>query len=232
MGQIKRAGLRPAPTTPVLFCDFDGTITLKGMVDEVGEVFVGETWLALKQKMLERKLSLLEGVAMAFETIPSSRREEIIDHVKQAAKIRPGFMELLDYCKVGGIPFIVVSGGVDFFMEPVLKPYVRSISRAYSLESDFSHKNLRLVHKYSCGECGLCKLKVMEEYPGRTRILIGDGLTDLHGAQHADLVFARASLAKYLDQEGRPYLPYETFFDVIHGLNDFLKVGTKAEKSS
>ena len=70
-----------------------------------------------------------------------------------------------------------------------------------------------------CEICGLCKAKVIEDYPDTFRIFIGDGLTDVHGALKSDLVFARGQLAQVLEEEGREYVAYETFFDVIDGIS-------------
>ncbi len=47
------------------------------------------------------------------------------------------------------------------------------------------------------------------------RILIGDSVTDFEGAKLADLVFSRAHLTEKCKELGLPYVPYETFHDVI-----------------
>ena len=211
----------------VVFCDFDGTITTKGMIDEIGEVFIGQRWLDLKRRMLDRKLTLLEGVPMAFESIPSSQKDAIVNHVRKTAVIRDGFGQLLDFCDENALPFVVVSGGLDFFVETVLAQYYSRLARVYTIGTDFSSKNLWLTHTYVCDTCGLCKAKVMDEYPGKAHILIGDGLTDLHGAHQADLVFARAGLAEYLSKEGCEFKPYDTFFEVIDGIKEFMESDVK-----
>jgi 2-hydroxy-3-keto-5-methylthiopentenyl-1-phosphate phosphatase len=209
----------------ILFCDFDGTITEKSMVDEVGQVFVGQAWLDIKQAMLEGRVSLLDGVARAFALIPSYKKPEILEHVKRVTVFRTGFQELLHYCKSVSIPFIVASGGMDFFVDLLLAPYRDLITQIYSIESDFSGPFLRLVHRYACGQCGLCKVKVMGLYPGPIHVLVGDGLTDLHGARHADLVFARSLLATRLDQAGVSYRPFESFLEKHHNLHS-IKITT------
>lgn len=206
----------------VVFCDFDGTITTKGMIDEIGEIFVGQRWLDLKRQMLDRKLTLLEGVPMAFETVPTSQKEAIVNHIKKVAVLRDGFGEFMDFCDAYGLPLVVASGGFDFFVETVLAKYYSRLAGVYTIGTDMSGKNFKFTHTYTCENCGLCKAKVMEQYPGKAHILVGDGLTDLHGAYHADLVFARAGLAEYLSKEGRPYKYFDTFFEVADGIREFL----------
>lgn len=212
----------------VVFCDFDGTITTKGMIDEIGEVFVGQRWIDLKYQMVERKLTLIEGVPMAFETIPTSQKEAIVSHIKKTAVLRDGFGEFMDFCDSNGIALVVASGGFDFFVETVLAKHYSRLAGVHTIGTDLSGKNFRFTHTYTCENCGLCKAKVMDQYPAKAHILVGDGLTDLHGAYQADLVFARASLAGYLSKEGRPYKPFDTFFEVIDGIKEFLASGVKA----
>lgn len=172
--------------------------------------------------MLDRKLTLLEGVPMAFETIPTSQKEAVVNHIKKTAVIRDGFSEFMDFCDANNIRLVVASGGFDFFVETVLAKYYSRLAGVHTIGTDMSGKYFRLTHTYTCENCGLCKAKVMDQYPGKPHILVGDGLTDLHGAYQADLVFARAGLADYLTKEGRQYKRYDTFFEVIDGIKQFL----------
>ena len=66
-----------------------------------------------------------------------------------------------------------------------------------------------------------CKVKVMQQYPGAIWILIGDSITDLHGARHARVVFARDKLQGYLKEEQIAFHPFETFHDIIQTLGQF-----------
>ena len=49
---------------------------------------------------------------------------------------------------------------------------------------------------------------------------IGDSFTDMKMSQAVDTVFARDLLAKYLDKLGKPYFPYETFYDVTEVIRE------------
>jgi 2-hydroxy-3-keto-5-methylthiopentenyl-1-phosphate phosphatase len=50
-------------------------------------------------------------------------------------------------------------------------------------------------------------------------VYIGDGYSDRCAVELADRVFARDSLAEYLDSLGRPYEPFETLSDVVAALS-------------
>ena len=47
-------------------------------------------------------------------------REEIAAFARERASWRPGFETFLDACRAAGRPFLVVSAGLDVYIEPVL----------------------------------------------------------------------------------------------------------------
>ena len=57
---------------------------------------------------------------------------------------------------------------------------------------------------------------------GRQIAYVGDGWSDRCAAKAADLVFARASLAQHLAEEGVDYVPFEDITDVREGLRSYL----------
>ncbi len=57
---------------------------------------------------------------------------------------------------------------------------------------------------------------------GRQIAYVGDGWSDRCAAKAADLVFARASLAQHLADEGVAYVPFEDMTDVREGLRSYL----------
>jgi len=207
---------------PVIFSDFDGTITERDVIVMIMEKFAPPEWIEIKNKILyERSITLKDGVEYLFKLIDSNRREEIISFVKKEAKIRKGFDELLDFCEKENIEFNVVSGGLDFFINAVLEDYLNRV-KIYCNEGNFSSKKIGIDYKYLpkscylCGECGCCKIEIIQWYPKDRfeRILIGDSLTDLAASKICDMVFARGDLIKYLEQEKISYIPFEDFYEV------------------
>ena len=174
---------RPA----VVFCDFDGTITVEDVIVAVWKRFGRPGWRETMEAILARRLSLKEGVARVFGDIPSAERQDIIDYTKGVVRFRDGFREFLVFCKEQRIDFVVASGGIDFFVAPIMAPFAPYITRMYTIPADFSGETIRLRRPYGCETCGLCKAEVMAEFPNTYRILIGDSLTDFHGAEHADV---------------------------------------------
>ena len=205
----------------VVFCDFDGTITERDMVVSICETFCPPAWKDVARSILDRTKTVKEGVAELFAMIPSSKKDAIITYAAEVVRYRAGFQEFLAFCRKNGLRFIVCSGGIDFFVEPLLKPFKNMIDRIVSIPSDFSGETIRLRHTHACDSCGTCKVKIMQDYPATTSLLIGDSITDLHGATQANRVYARDRLKGYLDQEKIAYKPFETFHDIIADLSPF-----------
>ena len=49
---------------------------------------------------------------------------------------------------------------------------------------------------------------------------VGEGQSDRYGALYSDIVFAKDALAPICEQDGVPYLPWDTFDDVRRALEE------------
>jgi 2-hydroxy-3-keto-5-methylthiopentenyl-1-phosphate phosphatase len=205
----------------VVFCDFDGTITERDMIITLMERFAPAGWETIKDDILSLRISVQEGVGKLFSLIPSGKRQELVEYALQTAKIRPGFAEFAAYCKEQGIPLLVTSGGIDFFVKTILSRFP-DIAGIYCNEADFSGEMIRIDWPHACddlcdGGCGLCKPSIVRRYPADrfTRVVIGDSVTDLKAARMADLVVARSLLLQKCREEGPPYKEFADFYDVL-----------------
>ncbi|MBG9945770.1 2-hydroxy-3-keto-5-methylthiopentenyl-1-phosphate phosphatase [Brevibacillus formosus] len=206
----------------VLFCDFDGTITEKDNIVAIVRKFAPPEWEALTEQILSQKISVQEGVGKLFQLLPSSLRQDIIDFIVQEATIRPGFAEFVSYCREQGIELLITSGGIDFFLEPILAPFDLTDVPIYCNGSDFSGERITITWPNACDEhctngCGMCKTTIIRRYDQAThfRIVIGDSITDLAGAKIADYVIARSFLADKAEELQLPHSKFATFHDVI-----------------
>ncbi len=210
---------------PVVFSDFDGTITERDVLMSIVEHFAPPIWKEIWKKIFTREITISEGVEQLFHLIPSSRKEEIINWVLTHMKIRRGFKELLLFLNEKSIPFIVVSGGLDFYIEALLEPYKDLITKVYANRAIFDEKYIKVEFIYRCNnickdDCGMCKPYVMEKFYSSYRpwIYIGDSITDLTAAGISDIIFARAYLAKTLQALKINYFPFNDFIDIHQNL--------------
>ncbi|MFC4768151.1 2-hydroxy-3-keto-5-methylthiopentenyl-1-phosphate phosphatase [Effusibacillus consociatus] len=208
----------------VIFCDFDGTITERDMIMTLMEKFAPEGWETIKDDILSQRIPVQEGVGKLFSLIPSAKREELVKYAEDAVKIRAGFSEFVTYCRENGIQFLVTSGGIDFFVGPILAPY-GDINKIYCNGSDFSGETIRILWPHGCDErcdggCGMCKPSILRHYPADqyTRVVIGDSITDLKASRLADVVLARSLLLEKCREEGLPHEAFQDFYDVMDSI--------------
>ena len=211
-------GVRVVDRRPVVFCDFDGTIAMDEVIVEVWREFAPPGWERDVEDMLAGRKSLLQGDAEIFARIPTSRADEIADFAKRTVRFRPGFDDLLRYCRDASIEFMVLTGALDFFVEPILAPYEEFISRIVSIPADLTGDVIRFHAGLACETCALCKGKVIDGYRDVFRIVVGDSITDEHGALIADAVFARDRLAAIMRASELPYHDFNTLHDVANTL--------------
>ncbi|ANE47922.1 2-hydroxy-3-keto-5-methylthiopentenyl-1-phosphate phosphatase [Paenibacillus swuensis] len=211
---------------PVLFCDFDGTITENDNIIAIMEHFQPEGWKELVEQLTAKQISLQQCVGSMFRLFPSTMRDEVADFAIANARIREGFEELLTFCGEQQIPFLVTSGGIDFFLQPILKPFEGRIDRIYCNGSNFSGEQMEITWPYACdehcanGACGMCKTSIIRGFDAdkHYRILIGDSISDFEGAKIADLVFSRSHLTELCEELELPHIPFTTFHDVLRHL--------------
>lgn len=210
---------------PIIFCDFDGTITDNDNIVAIMKHFKPEGYEAVMEATLNRSISIREGVGRMFALFPSSQKAEIISYVLEQAVIREGFSEFLDYLRSDNIPFYVTSGGIDFFVDPLLEPFGIPAEHVFCNSADFEGGHIRITWPHPCQEpcindCGMCKVTVMKDFPAGeyTRILIGDSITDFEGAKKADLVYSRSTLTERCKELGVNHVPFDTFTDILEDM--------------
>lgn len=208
-----------------ILCDFDGTVTEHDNIIALMKEFAPPAaFEPLKKGVLDQSLSIRSGVGQMFRLLPSDRKQDYIDFLIDRAVIRPGFKTLLSFAKSNEIDFVIVSGGIDFFVQPILQELLTD-EAIYCNGSDFSEETVRIEWPHTCdaacnNQCGCCKTSIARKLKqdGDIIIAIGDSVTDFELAKQADHVYARDYLITLCKQHGIAYTPFETFYDIVDHL--------------
>lgn len=218
-------------TKPVIICDFDGTVTTSDNIIAIMKKFAPPQWEQLKDDILAQKISIREGVGSMFSLLPSTQKEEITDYIFNHAEIRDGFTDFVNYTKEQKLPLYIVSGGIDFFVYPLLKGLVEE-SHIYCNVADFSGKTIAIGWPNPCdanctNDCGCCKPSLIRKLVeiDQEKIVIGDSVTDLQAAKLADFVIARDYLLEKCQTLNLPHKCFTTFHDVIEILENRKGIG-------
>lgn len=205
----------------IVFSDFDGTITLhETFVDLLKKFSTPGLADRLMAQMYAQTLTLRKGVTQLLESIPSDQYLNIIEFSK-THPIRSGFPEFLDFLESHDVPCVVVSGGIRIMVETVLEEFKPRLAGLHAVDLDASGDYFNVIPNYA-GETELvAKVNIMAKYEFDQSIAIGDSITDFNMAMAADLVFARDRLAKYLDEQGKSYVPWNDFFEIRDYLDQY-----------
>ena len=186
--------------------------------------FTPDQFEPVKKKMMSLELTIREGVRQLVESIPSARYPEILKYAKEVP-IRPGFEQMLDFLDARGVPFVIVSGGLRGMVEASLGKLVHRMHKIFAVDADTSGEFIKLKSDFEGDTELMAKVDVMNLFDAKQTIAIGDGATDINMAQQADLVFARDTLAFFLDHMKTPYKRWSDFFDVKKELEALWKNG-------
>ena len=204
---------------PALFFDFDNTLTDGDVLDQLIERYSpNEAWRDWENAWAQGRLAARECLHLQVENMRVSREALLADVAR--VRIDPAFAEIVDWARCQAVPLCIVS---DSFM-----PLIRHMLRANGIadvpvianELHFSGGD-RLVPSFPhCDPGVVCsanaKARHLAPYRGSHRLVYtGDGHSDLDAALEADVVFAKATLARELDARGVSFYPFVTLEPVL-----------------
>jgi 2-hydroxy-3-keto-5-methylthiopentenyl-1-phosphate phosphatase len=200
---------------------FDGTITQEDLLDEIASRFGDPVvYQEVEDGLDTGRMPLREVITREFEPV-TKPLDEIVAWELENVSIRPGFRELVDLAKERGWRFVIVSSGFHELIEPILEHEGVDVE-LHANRVDPSPDGWRVLWQYdeTCDSCGeSCKRSIVQEFAGNGELVyVGDGYSDRCAAEASDRVFATKGLARYLDERGIPYEPFDDFHDVAHGL--------------
>jgi 2-hydroxy-3-keto-5-methylthiopentenyl-1-phosphate phosphatase len=129
------------------------------------------------------------------------------------------FPAFVDAVRGRGAQLEIVSDGFGFYVASNLAALgVRDVPIATN-ENRVGEGSAGMSFPYghpSCFVCGTCKRERvrLHQASGRVVVFVGDGTSDRFAAAHADMVFAKGSLARICAAEGWPFIDWITFADV------------------
>ncbi len=211
-----------------IFVDFDGTITRK----DVGEIMFlkfgdAEKAREIVNRWIEGKINSKQTWIELCETIPSLDLGEF-DKFIDEMEIDETFPEFVNYCEEHGHDIFVLSDGLDYYINKILKRHGLERLPLYSNVAEFKDGRIFPVFPYTdeeCDRCANCKRNHVINNSADTdvTIYIGDGFSDTCPAQFTDFIFAKKSLLKFCEQNRISYYPFENFKEIITRIDELSK---------
>jgi 2-hydroxy-3-keto-5-methylthiopentenyl-1-phosphate phosphatase len=210
-----------AGLAPVSFLvDYDGTISLVDVGDELlWRYFEDHQLLAAKDAEYDAgTLGSRELMIWDMDVLPDDAAL-----LRRAAAEMPQdetFPAFVHSVRARGAQVEVVSDGLGFYVAPNLAALgvadVPVATNRNAVRGGGAGLSFPFGHP-TCFVCGTCKRERvrLHQAAGRVVVFIGEGTSDRYGAAHADLVFARDSLARICEGQGWSYIAWRRFDDVL-----------------
>jgi 2-hydroxy-3-keto-5-methylthiopentenyl-1-phosphate phosphatase len=203
-------------------CDFDGTVTEKDTSFFLLDTFAQGDWRRLLREYKEHRISVGEFNTKAFSMI-STDKPTLVKALDSKIKVRAGFHELVNYCRRRGFRLVIVSNGLDFYIEATLKGLGLNNFEVHAARASFHPEGMEVKYLGPDGkrlEDGFKEAYIQSFLKlGYRVIYVGNGDSDFAPAKYAHLVFATGELLAYCRENNLNYKPFENFTDVVRGID-------------
>jgi 2,3-diketo-5-methylthio-1-phosphopentane phosphatase len=209
--------------TPIVFCDFDGTITQLDVTDQILSQLAHPSWREIEQQWMQGLIGSRECLErqIALVDAPVEELHAAIDGVP----LDSDFTAFCKFSRKKRLPLYILSDGFDYVIRRVLKRagvdrHFKSGANLFAsalrvegrrLVPSFPHLPVPCAHG-----CATCKSALISRLRERRRpvVFVGDGMSDRFAVELADVVFAKRHLLAYCRENGIACHPFETFGDV------------------
>lgn len=218
-----------------IFCDFDGTITLKDSGDLFFQTF--SQFEPYHTELLAGKSTVRQYYHFVTQLLSCPLNEHDLEQFIDSLEIDPYFIRFTKYCEDQSIPLTIVSDGFDIYISKILEKHQIQLPVISNKLSIFGDKYEPIfpnaVEGCECF-CASCKRNAILSNHSTEDIIvyIGDGRSDFCPVHFADIVFAKGSLDTYCAKNHISYYPYTTFFEVQNLLIQQRKKNIKKTKFS
>ncbi len=211
-------------TKTLVQCDFDGTITEEDVSFMMLDAFADGDWRQLFRKYEEGKISVGRFNTEAFAMVKADRAS-LLKVVKSKVKVRPGFHELVACCRSKDFRFVVVSNGLDFYIEEILRDIGVGDIEVFAAKTRFYPEGLKVQYVGPDGSHldenfkGAYVNSFLDE--GYRIIYMGNGASDLSPARQCHYIFATGNLLAHCKQTNLSCTPFTDFNQVVRILELF-----------
>jgi 2-hydroxy-3-keto-5-methylthiopentenyl-1-phosphate phosphatase len=202
-------------------CDFDGTVTEEDASFFLLDTFAQGDWRRLLREYKEHRISVGKFNTKAFAMVKTDK-PTLLEALEGKVKVRAGIHELVNYCLRKGFRLVIVSNGLDFYIEAILKDLGLNNIEVHAAKAFFHPEGMKVHYVGPDGkrlEDGFKEAYIKSFLNlGYRVIYMGNGDSDVAPAKYAHHVFATGELLAYCRENDLNYQPFENFIDVVRDL--------------
>lgn len=202
-------------------CDFDGTITEEDVSFILLDAFTDGEWRPLLEDYRAGRISVGHLNREAFAMIKTDR-PGLTQAMSGKFKIRSGFHELMDFCRKEGLRFVIVSNGLDFYIDIILREIGLGDIEVFAAQTQFCPKGLKVRYIGPGGnelDEGFKEAHVDSFSSQGYRIFYaGNGVSDFSPARKCYHIFATGDLLSVCRKENVECFAFDDLNEIITGL--------------
>lgn len=208
-------------TKTLVQCDFDGTVTEEDVSFTLLDTFADGNWRERLKDYQAGRISVGRFNTEAFAMVKADRAT-LIKVARSQARIRAGFTDFLAYCRRKGLRLVIVSNGLDFYIEEILRSIGAEDIEVSAARTRFRPDGLEVQYIGPDGSHleddfkGAYVKSFLEE--GYRILYIGNGTSDLPPATRAHHIFATGSLLAHCQRLNLKCTPFTGFKEVINAI--------------
>ena len=217
-----------------IYCDFDATVTMNDVWDNLFKHFGDPHAFKVWEKFNTGEYTAAQCITEACTTVEGADAEAM-NNLFIGEPLRPGFIEFVQFCRDQNITITIVSDGFSIYIRSIFShhgidlPYYTNtveLTEQGILTAEFPHA------RESCRFCGACKCGsiLTTSADEDTVVYIGDGYSDHCPVEISDIVFARSMLSHFCEKSGIPYHPFHDFFQIQEILKKYLRERPKYKR--
>lgn len=224
---------------PIVFCDFDGTITQLDVTDQLLTQLAHPSWREVEQEWVRGSIGSRECLERQIALVETSVKE--LNALIDSVPIDPHFSKFHRWTQKRHVPFYVLSDGFDYVIRRVLKRsgvngQLRNGTEVFASVLRVEGRRLLPSFPHSASPCehgcATCKAALMRRLSKGLHpiVFIGDGLSDRFAVEESELVFAKRQLLAYCREKGIACTPFETFAEIELALEKMVGTGAATRR--
>ncbi len=211
-----------APAGTVVQCDFDGTVTMEDASFVMLDTFARGDWRELNREYEAGRITVGRFNEDAFALVKATKRA-LLGSIKGKVSIRPGFQEFAACCRRRGFRLVIVSNGLDFYIEEILQNVGLPEIEVHAAHTVFHGGRLTVQYVGPDGSVlddAFKEAYVTQHLNENYRVVyVGNGSSDFLPARKCHYIFATGTLLKRCDEARVERTAFDDFYEVTRALD-------------
>lgn len=208
----------------IIVSDFDGTITKKDTLSKFLEDYANPRWLDIENDWRDGLFGSQECLTRQFALVPNLS-PALVEEFLNTIEIDEGFVHFSNRAREKNIPVLILSDGLDYFINRILERYNLDYINVITNHAYFNEYGKFIIEfpndSSKCtNKAGTCKCKVVNNLKKiyKTVCYIGDGASDFCVSKSADILFAKSGLVEHCKKNHIKHIEYKNYKNITEAL--------------